>query len=111
MNNPGYNPYPASYQSPLYQQFQPQAMSMPLIRADMVEVDDMAAIERYPVGIGNDQLFVLRDRSKIIVKSAGQNGVSYTTYNREAPQQEAPPYVTWDKFNELLSRLGEKEDA
>ena len=117
------NGYPASYQ-PFgynYQQYQqpiqnqpqqPQMMTPPTIRAEIVQVDGEDAANRYPVGAGASQMMIARDDSAIYVKTAAANGQGFTldVFEKRPPAPVKPPvdmgaYVTRDELEERLGAI------
>jgi len=120
------NFFPASYQQsffgppvPFYPQNQqpaqnspqPQAAQMmtpPTIRAEIVQVDNEAAAERFPVGIGSSQMMIAKDDSAIFVKTASANGYTLDVFEKRPPAPPAPvfdpsAFVRRDEINGLIS--------
>lgn len=117
------NGFPVSY-TPYYQQFQPyqvpqyqqqqqqqqapQAMTPPIVHADIVQVSSEQEATNYPVAAGASQMMVAKDDSMIFVKTAFANGQSsMDVYVKRPPKPVEPPvdfslYVTRE---ELESRL------
>ena len=110
------NGYPASYQ-PFgygYQQYQqpmqnqPQQMTPPTIRAEIVQVDSEEAANNYPVGPGASQMMIAKDDSAIFVKTAMANGQSSLDVFVKRPRTPQKPVFDPDKYvtrDELESRL------
>lgn len=119
--NPQMNPYLQAYLQALQQQFpnaqqqtSPQ-MSLPTIHADIIQVGSEEEVERFPVGAGVSQMFILRDESSIFVKSANVNGYTIDTYDKRPPAPPAPvfdpqKYVTREELEKLLSSRKEAEE-
>lgn len=110
-----YNPqnyYPASYQ-----QYAQQPMTLPTIRAEIIQVDGEQSAAQYPVGAGASQMMIARDDSAIFVKTVAQNGGSYTldVFVKRPPAPPAPKfepgdYVRKDELEALISALMKKEE-
>ena len=110
------NGYPASYQ-PFgygYQQYQqpmqnqPQQMTPPTIRAEIVQVDSEEAASNYPVGPGSSQMMIAKDDSAIFVKTAMANGQSSLDVFVKRPRTPQKPVFDPDKYvtrDELENRL------
>lgn len=110
------NGYPASYQ-PFgygYQQYQqpmqnqPQQMTPPTIRAEIVQVDSEEAASNYPVGPGSSQMMIAKDDSAIFVKTAMANGQSSLDVFVKRPRTPQKPVFDPDKYvtrEELENRL------
>lgn len=110
------NGYPASYQ-PFgygYQQYQqpmqnqPQQMTPPTIRAEIVQVDSEEAASNYPVGPGSSQMMIAKDDSAIFVKTATANGQSSLDVFVKRPRTPQKPVFDPDKYvtrDELENRL------
>lgn len=120
------NGFPASYQPMGYgfqnyqQQMQgaqmPQAnqqmMTPPTIRAEIIQVDDEAAAENYPVGAGSSQMMIAKDDSAIFVKTAAPNGNGYTVdvFVKRPRTPQKPPvnlddYVTKEELENRLQAI------
>ncbi len=106
------NPYfPVNYQPfQMYQQ-NPQMMTPPTIRAEIVQVDGEQAAAAYPVGAGASQMMIARDDSAIFVKTAGANGqTNLDVFVKRPSKPTTPPfdvsaYVTRDEFEARLAAL------
>lgn len=74
---------------------QPQQMlTPPTIRAEIIQIDDEAAVDRFPLGAGQSQMFMTKAEDKIIIKTMGQNGaLPLDVYEKRPP---APPAPTFD---------------
>ena len=120
-----YNPYMyGSYYNP-YQQYnngyQPQSVQQtaqptqqftpPTIHADIVQIENMTAVDSFPVGAGQSQMLMTRDDSAIIIKSALANGQTVTTvYKRQNAEPQKPAlnldnYVTRDEFERRIAEI------
>lgn len=94
------NPYfqPPAYQQqtvPQTQQTPPtQVMTPPTIRAEIVQVENEAAAEQYPVGAGASQMMIAKDDSAIFVKTAHAN--EPPTLDVYIKRQPAPPKPVFD---------------
>lgn len=113
------NGYPASYQPFGYQNYQqmqgtqmsqanPQMMTPPTIRAEIVQVDNEEAASNYPVGPGASQMMIAKDDSAIYVKSALANGQATLDVFVKRPRTPQKPPVNLDDYvtkEELENRL------
>lgn len=83
-----------SQPQPPQQQAQQQAMTRPTIHAEIIQVSNGELgeheVDRYPVGIGQPQMFISQDESVIYVKEGTQNGPILDVYPRR-PRTPAPP--------------------
>lgn len=102
---PGYQqPYTTPY--PPAQQPAPQMLTPPTIRAEIVQVDDLAQVHNTPVAVGTSQMFMAKDDSFIAIKSVLANGEQpIALYPRKDPEPAPAPIdpanvVTWDKLEE-----------
>lgn len=108
-----YNPYfPQTYQP-----YQPQVMTPPTIRADIVQVENEQAAENYPLSSGS-QMMISRDESAIFVKSITPTGVRLDVFVKRPPTPQKPSfdpaaYVTKDELEArvaaLIAEIGGKE--
>lgn len=115
MPNPGFQS--ATFQNgntqPMQQpQQQPaQMMTPPTIRADIIQIEDEAAVDRFPVAAGASQMFMTRAEDKIIIKTMGQDGaLPLVIYDKRPPAPPAPvfnpkEYVRKDEFDERLNAI------
>ena len=97
--------YPTPYtaqQIPLYAQQIPSTnqqqtapmMSPPTIRAEIIQIDDESAVERFPLGAGVSQMFITKGEDKIIIKTMGANGpLPLDVFEKRPP---APPVPVFD---------------
>ena len=119
------NGFPVGYPQMVYPQYAPQyqqqmqqaqqipqqqAMTPPTIHAEIVQVDDESAVDRYPLAAGASQMFMTKDEGHVIVKTMYANGqYNKVCYDkREQQQAEAPRYVTWEELENRLSELNPK---
>ena len=119
---PGYYPTmqpQMNYQQPgQVQQAAPAAgtqMSLPTVHAEILQVENLQAMERQPVDAGTSQMMITKDETIIGVKSMLANG-EYTLdiYDKRKPEPKppAPEYVTREEFEKRLSEaLKAAEDA
>ena len=114
--NPQMNPYLQAYMQALMQQFpnaQQQAnpqMSMPTIHADIIQVRGQDVVDRYSVGVGQSQMFILQDESAVFVKTGTENGPELVIYDKRPPAPPAPvfdpqTYVTREELVQLLNAM------
>lgn len=86
-----------------------QTMTPPTIRAEIVQVDKIDAIDSFPMGAGTTQMFMTRDDKNIIIRSMFANGQhSDDIYDRRPPAPPAPAinpndYVRRDELGSLLA--------
>lgn len=119
---PGYYPamQPAmNYQQPgqMQQAGQPGGtqMSLPTVHAEILQVEDLQAMERQPVDAGTSQMMITKDETVIGVKSTLANG-EYTLdiYEKRKPEPKppAPEYVTREEFEmRIAEALRAAEEA
>ena len=113
MNNP-YQQYNA-YQQPQAQIQQPQQtaqqLTPPTIHADIVQIDDVSAADKFPVGAGQSQMLMTRDDSAIIIKSVLANGqYTLTVYERQTKKPQKPEinlsdYITREEFERRITEI------
>jgi len=113
---PGQQPY----QDPAYvrvygqqnqQQGQQQGQSLtpPTIRAEIVQVDSLDAIDRFPMAAGTSQMFMTKDEAAIVVRSMYANGQhNDDVYDKRPPAPPAPTlnpadYVRKDELQALIA--------
>ena len=90
----GYQPFQfPGYQPPQpQQQAQPQMMTPPTIRAEIVQVEGEQAAAQYPVGAGASQMMMAKDDSAIFVKTALANGqFQLDIFDKRPPAPPEPP--------------------
>lgn len=99
--------FPVTYPRLQYQVPQ-QSMTPPIIRADIVQVDSAAAIDRYPMNAGTTQMFITKDDEHIVIRSMFANGQhSDDIYDRRPPAPPAPvfdpgEYVRKDEVTAMI---------
>lgn len=103
-----YNPYLAGTYPHMQMPVQPQ-MSMPTIHADIIQAGSIEEIRAAQVNAGMTQMFILRDDSAIVIKSA--QGI--TIYERRPPEEPKDPavYVTREELERRLSALEKGADT
>lgn len=100
---------PQIYGQQNFQPQQPQMITPPTIRAEIIQIEDEAAAERYPLAAGVSQMFITRAEDKIIVKTMGQSGaLPLKVYEERPPAPPAPvfdpgEYVRKDELEKLVS--------
>lgn len=101
---------PQMMPQPMMQPQVPQMpqMTPPTIRAEIVQIDDETMAANYPVNVGASIMMMTRDDSTIYIKTATQNGVTMTAYDRRppapAPKQINPDdVVTWDALEAWMA--------
>lgn len=93
------------------QQQPAQMMTPPTIRAEIIQIEDEAAVDRFPLAAGASQMFMTRAEDKIIIKTMGQDGsLPLVIYDKRPPAPPAPvfdpgEYVRKDEFNERLNAI------
>lgn len=95
---------------------QGQTMTMPTIRADIIQIGAPSEVDRYQQNPGTSQMFITRDEGCIIIREQGQSGYSLTWYDRRPPEPARPAmdpaqYVTWDKLEERLAAFAPPRPA
>ena len=115
-----YPDYPGqqTWQDPVYMraygQNQPaqqtqQSLTPPTIRAEIVQVDSLDAIDRFPMAAGTSQMFMTKDESTIVVRSMYANGQhNDDIYDKRPPAPPAPTlnpadYVRKDELQALIA--------
>lgn len=110
------NPYAqqmaqTGFQQPTAQQQQAPMMTPPTIRAEIIQIEDEAAVDRFPLAAGASQMFMTRAEDKIIIKTMGQDGaLPLVIYDKRPPAPPAPKFdpgefVRKDEFNERLNAI------
>lgn len=90
-------------------QQQGQMMTPPTIRAEIVQVDSLDAIDRYPMAAGTSQMFMTKDEAAIVVRSMYANGQhNDDIYDKRPPAPPAPTlnpaeYVRKDELQALIA--------
>lgn len=96
-------------QQQAHQPAQGQMMTPPTIRAEIVQVDSMEAIDRHPMAAGTSQMFMTKDEQIIVVRSMYANGQhNDDIYDKRPPAPPAPTlnpadYVRKDELEALLA--------
>ena len=84
-------------------------MTPPTIRAEIIQIEDEAAVDRFPLAAGASQMFMTRAEDKIIIKTMGQDGpMPLVIYEKRPPAPPAPKfdpseYVRRDEVETLVS--------
>ena len=84
-------------------------MTPPTIRAEIIQIEDEAAVDRFPLAAGASQMFMTRAEDKIIIKTMGQDGaLPLVIYDKRPPAPPAPvfdptEYVRKDEVETLVS--------
>ena len=107
MAQPGFQqPVPGTQMS---QANQPSpVMTPPTIRAEIIQIEDEAAVDRFPVAGGASQMFMTRAEDKIIIKTMGQDGpLPLVFYEKRPPAPPAPKfdpaeYMRRDEADKLI---------
>lgn len=87
----------------------PQMLTPPTIRAEIIQIDDEAAVDKFPLGAGASQMFITKAEDKIIIKTMGQNGpLPLDVYEKRPPAPPVQPfdpgeYVRKDELDALVS--------
>lgn len=98
-----------SQQNQPAQQTQQQGLTPPTIRAEIVQVDNMDAIDRFPMAAGTSQMFMTKDEQNIVVRSMYANGQhNDDIYDKRPPAPPAPTlnpadYVRKDELEALIA--------
>ena len=113
---PGQQPYqdPAyvrayGQQNQQHGQQQGQSLTPPTIRAEIVQVDTLDAIDRFPMAAGTSQMFMTKDEQNIVVRSMYANGQhNDDVYDKRPPAPPAPTlnpadYVRKDELQALIA--------
>lgn len=68
-------------------------MTPPTIRAEIIQIEDEAAVDRFPLAAGASQMFITRAEDEIIIKTMGQDGpMPLTIYDKRPPAPPAPKF-------------------
>jgi len=98
-----------SQQNQPAQQTQQQGLTPPTIRAEIVQVDSLDAIDRFPMAAGTSQMFMTKDEAAIVVRSMYANGQhNDDIYDKRPPAPPAPTlnpadYVRKDELEALIA--------
>jgi hypothetical protein len=86
-----------------------QSLTPPTIRAEIVQVDSLDAIDRFPMAAGTSQMFMTKDEQNIVVRSMYANGQhNDDVYDKRPPAPPAPTlnpadYVRKDELQALIA--------
>lgn len=86
-----------------------QSLTPPTIRAEIVQVDTLDAIDRFPMAAGTSQMFMTKDEQNIVVRSMYANGQhNDDVYDKRPPAPPAPTlnpadYVRKDELQALIA--------
>lgn len=86
-----------------------QMMTPPTIRAEIVQVENVEAIDRFPMAAGTSQMFMTKDEQTIVVRSMYANGQhSDDVYDKRPPAPPAPTlnpadYIRRDELPALIA--------
>lgn len=73
-----------------------QTMTRPTIHAEIIQVSNGEAgdqeVARYPLGVGQSQMFITQDEAVIYVKEGTQSGSILDVYPRRPPAPTPPPF-------------------
>lgn len=113
----GYQPYYPQQQYTNINQQMPvqnqQAMTLPTIHAEIIQVDNEQAAENYPLAAGASQMMIAKDDSAIYVKTMFANGqYNLDVFVKRPPRQKQPEidpnlYITREEFEQRLQSLME----
>lgn len=87
------------------------AMTPPTIHAEIIQVSsgEQGELEaaQYPLGAGQSQMFIKRDDSAVLIKTATANGYMLDVFDKRPPAPTPPPfnpdeYVRLDALTELI---------
>lgn len=68
-------------------------MTPPTIRAEIIQIENEAAVDRFPLAAGASQMFMTRAEDKIIIKTMGQDGaLPLVIYDKRPPAPPAPKF-------------------
>lgn len=94
-----YGVHPGQQDSPQQQAQQPapqQTMTRPTIHAEIIQVSNGESgeqeVNRYPLGVGQSQMFITQDEAVIYVKEGTQSGSILDVYPRRPPAPTPPPF-------------------
>ena len=122
---PGQQPFQDPAYMRAYGQQQPaqqaqqnqQGLTPPTIRAEIVQVDSLDAIDRFPMAAGTSQMFMTKDESTIVVRSMYANGQhSDDIYDKRPPAPPAPTlnpadYIRRDELPALIAEALQSQAA
>lgn len=90
---------------------QPQMMTPPTIRAEIIQLADDTwenTVDRFPLGPGASQMFITKSEDKVIIKTMGQDGpLPLIIYDKRPPEPPAPKFdpdqfVRKDELEKLI---------
>ena len=87
----------------------PQMLTPPTIRAEIIQIEDEAAVDKFPLGPGSSQMFITKSEDKVIIKTMGQDGpLPLIIYDKRPPEPPAPKFdpalfVRKDELETLVS--------
>jgi hypothetical protein len=90
-------------------QQQGQMMTPPTIDAKIIQVDNIEAIDRFPMAAGTSQMYMTKDEQNIVVRSMYANGQhNDDIYDKRPPAPPAPTlnpadYVRKDELEALIA--------
>ena len=107
MQNPALQQPP---QQPAQAQQAAPMMTPPTIHAEIIQAASMDEIERSNVAPGDSRMYMLKDESAIVIKTAYQNGFDLVIFDRRPPAPPAPQidprdYVTREELEARLAQL------
>ena len=83
-------------------------MTLPTVHADILQVEDEAAMELQPVNAGTSQMMISKDETVIGVKSVLANGESTLDIYRKQPKAAKPAepdYITREEFESRIAAM------
>ena len=101
-------PQVGAQMSPANQPQPAQMLTPPTIRAEIIQIEDEAAVDKFPLGAGQSQMFITRAEDKIIIKTMGANGpMPIDVYEKRPPAPSAPVFDPGEyvRKDELEGRL------
>lgn len=107
--DPAYMRMMAAQQGPQHGPQGPQMMTPPTIHAEIIQVDDMEAIDRHAMTPGTTQMYLTKDEKNIVIRSMYANGQhSDEIYDKRPPAPPAPTlnptdYVRKDELQTLIA--------
>ena len=83
-------------------------MTLPTVHADILQVEDEAAMEQQPVNAGTSQMMISKDETVIGIKSVLANGESTMDIYRKQPKAAkpaGPDYLTREEFESRIAAM------
>lgn len=86
-----------------------QMMTPPTIRAEIVQIESLEAIDHIPQNTGTTQMYMTKDEAYIVIRSMYANGEhSDVVYNKQPPAPPAPKinpdeYVRKDEIADIVA--------